>query len=319
MPLLPLSAASGKLKIYVYDFDRAWDTPNRIGVTLKLQPFGPPLDAHGTTFASNPTYCTAVLARTASVRTTNPEEATLFFVPSPGGISPPLLDRKWCDSPARALRRHWKGSVNYFERRGGADHFTTWHREHDLRACPKWNEPPLHRVTKAVGVLSCAWDYDCARVRSLPPRPTPHGDPAVLEVPYGGSVHNSSFWQPQLRPRPLLAMAAFNTGGHLDHYRQMQLRSRLRKDCAAAGVPRCELIDLGGLYSLWHSDDGRGRLKRTLASMRRATFCLQPAGDDGARKSIIDCLTMGSIPVLFHSAQVYATPLARHLLALYCL
>jgi hypothetical protein len=44
-------------------------------------------------------------------------------------------------------------------------------------------------------------------------------------------------------------------------------------------------------------------LVATLDGYRRAVFSLQPAGDDPARKGLIDSATSGCIPVLFYTQQ----------------
>ena len=50
-------------------------------------------------------------------------------------------------------------------------------------------------------------------------------------------------------------------------------------------------------------------LLETISAYRRATFSLQPAGDDPARKGIIDSVTSGCIPVLFYPQQRQLWPL----------
>ena len=153
--------------------------------------------------------------------------------------------------------------------------------------------------------MSCAWDEthpSCSRPDGPTPADIVATAPSVLEVPYGGSVHNATFWV-TTRSRPLLTVAAFNAGGHLNRFRQRELRFALLEQCRRAGPPHCKLVSLGGRYSLWTDQDGRGRLGNVLQQLGRARFSLQPAGDDPARKSIIDSLTQGCIPVLFHEAQ----------------
>ena len=183
-----------------------------------------------------------------------------------------------------------------------------WHREHDLRNCPAWFASPLREVTKAVGVLSCAWDVGSKQCSNDLRPGVAASAPSVLEIPYGGSVHNASFWMVE-RTRPLLAVASFNTLGHLNYFRQMDLRRRLRSQCERAGSRRCKVVELHRKYSLWVDEGGKTVLARTLRHMGRALFSLQPAGDDAARKSIIDSLTQGCIPVLFHEDQRRLWPL----------
>ena len=55
--------------------------------------------------------------------------------------------------------------------------------------------------------------------------------------------------------------------------------------------------------------EGHATLGTTLDAYRRATFSLQPAGDDPARKGILDSLTCGCIPVLFYEQQAALWPL----------
>ena len=59
-----------------------------------------------------------------SWRTRDPAAADVFFVPSP-------WDRAWCPNVSATLSRYWAASadgavprIDYFTRRGGADHFT---------------------------------------------------------------------------------------------------------------------------------------------------------------------------------------------------
>ena len=115
--------ASTSIRVYTYDFERAWSSRNRIGLPNSMQPFGPEIDEFGTTAASAPSYTTAVLALAAALRTSKPEEATLFFLPSPSGVVP-QVDNGWCSRPHSMFSEYWKGTTDYFLRRGGHDHVT---------------------------------------------------------------------------------------------------------------------------------------------------------------------------------------------------
>lgn len=114
------SSRTAPFKVYIYDFEQAWSSRNRIGVPLGRQPFGPALDAYGTTAASAATYTSAVLALSAAWRTNRPEEADLFFLPSPSGLTPSPVDGRWCTSPLEMFSKHWSGSVDYLARHGCA-------------------------------------------------------------------------------------------------------------------------------------------------------------------------------------------------------
>ena len=95
----------------------------------------------------------------------------------------------------------------------------------------------------------------------------------------------------------------------------MELRAALMEQCVAANNSRCQwgtrrqrgtagevdALSMGGL--------GGQQTLRVLRSMSRSVFSLQPAGDDPARQSIIQSLTVGCIPVLFHKAQRELWPL----------
>lgn len=50
----------------------------------------------------------------------------------------------------------------------------------------------------------------------------------------------------------------------------------------------------------------RAQTTETIKLYHRATFCLQPAGDGLTRKGIVDALTVGCIPVVFHSEVLKA-------------
>ena len=293
LPALAARGSASAERIYIYHFHEAWTKKNRLGIPTAQQPWGFPLDAFGTTSASGPTYTTAVLARAAMQRTSDPANATLFLVPPPtGGFE--VVDSRWCTDPRDSFSRYWQHhSTNFFERRGGADHFFVVHKEGVLVRCPKWYGDEFRLVTKALGVFSCRW-MGCPKTKRVFQR--------VLEVPYGGSVHNSSFWTAR-HPRPLLVAVAFNADGHLDIFAQMRLRKLLLRQCSTAGNRSCERVGLDGFYSLTSTASKRSKMTHTLGAYGRAVFSLQPAGDDGARKAIIDSVTMGCIPVLFHRAQ----------------
>jgi len=175
------------------------------------------------------------------------------------------------------------------------------------------------------------------------------------------------------RSRPLLAVAAFNSGGHRNMHGQMDLRRQLLKQCEAAGneppeagvsgggvsgsgvsgsgvsgggvsgggvsgdgvsggggsggggsggsaggggssglsAAGCRVVAFQGRYNLANTDDplGNAMLRQTLTAYQHAVFSLQPAGDDPARKGIVDSITSGCIPVLFQPQQRQLWPL----------
>ena len=309
------------MRVYLYDDELAPFPP---------RPFGPSLDDRGTTAASGPTYVNAMHAKLQSIATPDPENASLFFIPESAAKNGSL-----CAALESRLDAYWarRGAVNYFRRRRGMDHFSPFHTREALLACATWQTLSFARVVKLVGVLQSPWyregeplpisSFQC-RTAVCPwlPNETRAGtelaaaQQRVIEVPYGGSVHGSASWRQQhRRGRNLLAVAAFNSRGHLNHHRQMELRRVLIEQCegtaaearVADGLPqrRCRVVDLRGRYNLAGTDDREGHymLQRTLFAYRRSVFALQPAGDDPSRKGIIDAVTCGAIPVLFQPQQ----------------
>ena len=111
--------------------------------------------------------------------------------------------------------------------------------------------------------------------------------------------------------RRLLAFASFNKRGHENTYQQMSLRTVLEQQCRRS-APECQFLPLSSGKVTMYSLFGERRhpvLKELLHSMHGAVFSLQPAGDDPSRKGIIDSLTVGCIPVIFHKEQQELWPL----------
>ena len=303
-------------RVYVYDDSIA---------PLANNPYGFAIDSEGTTAASGPTFVNAVHARLAAAATTA-ANADLFFIPESAAN-----DSRRCETLDKRLDAYWssRGAVNYFRRHNGVDHFTASHFRAALLTCSAWHRAAFGGVTKLVGVLQSPWFREgeplpipSSRLRLRPfacapwmeicpwlPNETRAATEAaaerqhVLEVPYGGSVHSAAAWHAE-RQRPLLAVAAFNSRGHRNFHGQMELRRVLLAKCTAE-TSACRVVDFFGRYTLANTDDPQGNamLRTTLNAYRHATFSLQPAGDDPARKGLIDSVTCGCIPVLFHEQQ----------------
>ena len=138
-----------------------------------------------------------------------------------------------------------------------------------------WQRASFANVTKAVGVLQAPWfregqlmplpavalatrPFACNRRTHdicpwLPNASRAEADAAaatqrIVEVPYGGSVHDSRSWAAR-SARPLVAVAAFNGHGHRNTHRQMDVRRALLASCAAA-AGACMVVDLHGKYNL---------------------------------------------------------------------
>lgn len=125
-------------------------------------------------------------------------------------------------------------------------------------------------------------------------------------------------WQ-STHARPLL-MSLVGSGN-------TPFKTELIAACRSLGPSVCGMIDShnGDFPHSDHdaSDDGdagwgRGRfhgrdtLLRTLRLRRRSVFCLEPAGHSPGRKSQMDALLSGCIPVLFFSRRTYDAFLPLH-------
>eukprot|EP00324_Dicrateria_rotunda_P008756 CAMPEP_0206177100 /NCGR_PEP_ID=MMETSP1474-20131121/60172_1 /ASSEMBLY_ACC=CAM_ASM_001110 /TAXON_ID=97495 /ORGANISM="Imantonia sp., Strain RCC918" /LENGTH=323 /DNA_ID=CAMNT_0053588651 /DNA_START=24 /DNA_END=995 /DNA_ORIENTATION=- len=241
-------------------------------------------------------------------RVRDPAKADLFLVPA-------FQESAWCLKPLMKLTRAWQASpVDYFNRRRGWDHFAVFHWAQDLLRwpCDSWandkSHSALRNISKAVGVLRSPWNPENS-ASVVAKWAAAHN---IFEVPYGGSVHDSMFWKLRDRSaRRLLAFASFNKQGHENTYQQMSLRTVLEQQCRRS-APECQFLPLSSGKVTMYSLFGERRhpvLKELLHSMHGAVFSLQPAGDDPSRKGIIDSLTVGCIPVIFHKEQQELWPL----------
>ena len=109
----------------------------------------------GDTAASGPTFVNAVHARLLADGTSpTPASAELFFLPESAAN-----DTTRCASLGARIDAYWarRGAVNYFRRRGGADHFTASHFRAALLQCSAWHVEPFLNVFKLVGVLQSPW------------------------------------------------------------------------------------------------------------------------------------------------------------------
>ena len=297
---IPRAIEMSRTLVYVYDIE-----PPRSSIGLGV-PIRDRTNDLSTVSASGPSYTSALLHQLQRYRTTLPASAHLFFVPH-------SRSSWWCDQPSATLDEYWRNrsTTNFWRRRGGADHFTAVHKRHVLfeLGCRtrKWFRPdtPARNATKFVGVIQCPWQNGHTRKSDE----SVAAADGMVEVPYGCSVHNSSYWSPPTVNRPLLAAASFNAGGHRNQYQQMTLRKKLSEQCRAANTSTCRIIGLLGNYNLMRGPVGHQLMVKTVEAYRTAAFSLQPAGDDPARKAILDSLASGCIPVLFHREQRALWPL----------
>ena len=105
-------------------------------------------------------------------------------------------------------------------------------------------------------------------------------------------------------PRPLRIAYAAASWGHVDaeHHGFVAWRKALRNACKtlyAQNSTTCQWV--------WISMSGQGA-EQAIRQYARSDFCLQPPGDTLPRPGIIDALTTGCIPVLFHPGQATLWP-----------
>lgn len=101
----------------------------------------------------------------------------------------------------------------------------------------------------------------------------------------------------QDRRRPVRIALAIGTNGHQGARKLgfQRLRWELREACfALRNGSRCRRM-----FQSLSGGHGRGAVELYATS----TFCLQPPGDTIPRSGIVDALSVGCVPVLFHPAQ----------------
>jgi hypothetical protein len=228
--------------------------------------------------------------------TDDPAAATAVYVPYYPALE---LHQHLCgsnttvrDGPSEAFLR-WLSSQPTWAALGGRDHFmvaakTTWmfRREPgggDEGCGNNFLGQPESRNMTVLTYESNIWA------------------PRDIAVPYPSYFHPSSAgevaaWQANARavPRPFL----FAFAGARRIKGQLAIRDRVFDVCeAAARRGRCGMLDCS------HGLEGSitCRSPRKLVSLfTSARFCLQPRGDSFARRSSIDSVMAGCIPVFFH-------------------
>ncbi|CAN6335824.1 unnamed protein product [Urochloa humidicola] len=230
--------------------------------------------------------------------TTDPSAATAVYVPYYPALE---LHNHLCgphnatarDGPSRAFLR-WLSSQPTWAALGGRYHFmvaakTTWmfRRRDDPTGGGCGNNFLGQPETANMTVLTYESNIWA---------------PQDVAVPYPSYFHPSSAgevsaWQARARasPRPLL----FAFAGARRARGQLAIRDRVFDVCAAARGT-CGLVDCS------HGLEGSITCRtaaRLVALFASARFCLQPRGDSFMRRSSIDSVMAGCVPVFFHRAS----------------
>lgn len=127
----------------------------------------------------------------------------------------------------------------------------------------------------------------------------------TLSVPYLSHCRriNSTLFDFERTPRPVRVAMAFAIHGHkgAKNWGVLDWRTELRTACSDA---RRASNECGWV---WPSMGGKNA-RDAVDLYRRSVFCLQPPGDSFARPGIVDAVSVGCIPVLFHQAQAELWP-----------
>lgn len=258
-------------------------------------------------------------------RTQDPQEADLFYMPIMGhmplcgksqawGLGPwachdphipqrKLYDDHWTDKQCDETRAHFGYNdmlalLPHFNKDTAHKHFVVLSNEHYLfRPCTGWFAEPEGLFAKAMRVSTTSilpenmheamgymsWGseefFNSAKY------------PKLYSLSPPSSVHwigNRPPWDKHAK-RPILMkfMGSFSTG-------DASIRRKIVDQCDSYNDPYiCSAYKTNRLSI---STD-------KLAEAMNSTFCLQPARDSPSRKSIVDVIALGCIPVFFHPAQ----------------
>ncbi|XP_073293799.1 xyloglucan galactosyltransferase XLT2-like [Primulina huaijiensis] len=227
-------------------------------------------------------------------RTTDPESATAFYIPFYAGLAVGKFlwmndtsKRDWhCKMMLRQVKKQ-----NYWNKFNGSDHFLTIGRI-------TWDFRRLSDPGKTWGssFLNMAAMKKVSRfiIEKAPE------DEQDVSVPYPTGFHpktreNLNEWQNFVKNYNRTSLFAF-VGATRDWVNN-DFRGILLNYCRNE-FPLCQLVDCAVSQC---STDSSVILKPLLSS----DFCLQPRGDSFTRRSVFDCMVVGSVPVFFWKRTAY--------------
>ena len=146
------------------------------------------------------------------------------------------------------------------------------------------------------------------RVTGNPPLLTPRyrcgfvSSNSTITMPYLAHARNDAVAQMSTGARTVTIALVASAFGHraADKHGFSRWRRDLRSSCVGMHNP--------SLCSYMHPAITGKNAMEALKLYERSVFCLQPPGDSIARAGIIDALSVGCIPVLFHRAQAALWP-----------
>ncbi|KAG0618419.1 hypothetical protein M758_4G062700 [Ceratodon purpureus] len=226
--------------------------------------------------------------RTYACLTDTPANADIFFVPFFAGLDalPYLYDEtKKMDKQGYEVISWLRGNAaEWWGRYGGQDHFiiagrTAW----------DFQSPNLNEWGTYLFDLDEMRNVTFMVLERVPWRLTEQA------IPYPVGFHPSSdasldSWIKRVRRSNRTALFSFS--GALRPQRSDSIRGILSDQCVNAST-ECSRLDCAQI-SCSHNPEP------IYESLLQAVFCLQPRGDTATRRSTIDSIVSGCIPVFFH-------------------
>jgi len=260
----------------------------------------------------------------SAYRTENPREADLFYMPimahmplcgnrisfglgpwachDPHFIQSHRLSRRsisaWTDRQCDETRAHFGykdmlALLPHFNEDTAHKHFVVLSNEHYLfRHCTGWFAEPEGLFAKAMRVSTTS---------TLP-------ESMVEDMAYM-SWGSEEFFKRASYPKlySLSPPSSVHWIGNQPPWDKNAHRPILMKfmgSCKGDAPVRQRIVDQCNSYNDPYICSAHHKVtKANLAEARNSTFCLQPAGDSPSRKSIVDVIALGCIPVFFHPAQ----------------
>lgn len=240
--------------------------------------------------------------------TTDPARADLFFVPA---LLRPKNFREFNAACAKCNAKVLRAGLPHLNETTASRHFAVFSKEHfAMKGCDWWYEP--------TGVF--AQINRVATNAQLPDTPSMHRsvdymtgwhkelfdvNNTIFPHFFGTIMPSNVHIDPHAEYTPPWAMSpkATGRGSYLMSYLgstgtynhgDVAVRAKIQQQCKHFGPHVCHV-------------DMYFRVTQLLIK-QRATFCLEAAGDTPFRRSIVDDLTLGCIPVLFSEAMETTAP-----------
>ncbi|KAI3794111.1 hypothetical protein L1987_36738 [Smallanthus sonchifolius] len=230
-------------------------------------------------------------------RTTEPESATVFYIPFYAGLA--VGKYLFSDSTTEERDFHgvklieWVQAQPYWRKSNGSDHVLvlgriTWDFRRLTDPEKLWgskflNMPEMQKVTRLT-------------IERAP------GDYQDIGIPYPTGFHPSTptdiqTWQNFVRTYNRTSLFTFVGAAREDV--GDDIRGLLLRTCRNESLSgTCRVVDC----AVTPCANGSSEIMESLLG---SEFCLQPRGDSFTRRSVFDCMVAGAIPVLFWKRTMY--------------